>query len=361
MADDNKTERGSERRRRDAARERGQTARSRELGSTLSLLTAATVLFWTASGWLRGWRGVMNDSLSLAAKDMGPDTRLFQSAGTTVVIWVAPIVLTAWVLAISLQAIQGRWVMTVQPMALKLERLNPANNIKRLFSFGGLSRIGKTLLPFAFIAYLGISIMVRSWGQIAHLSFLGATNVLGYILHHFYELCWKSCGVLLIWAGVDVYLQKRGYEKSLKMTKQEVKDERKDDEGPPETKRRIRRMQRQMRRRWLAKVVPEATVVITNPTHFAVALRYDMDSMVAPVVVAKGQDKIAHEIRTIALWNGVPIIENRPLAQLLYRTVEEGAAIPAKLYQAVAEILAFVFKMKAERTRPPSGGGGKRN
>jgi flagellar biosynthetic protein FlhB len=181
--------------------------------------------------------------------------------------------------------------------------------------------------------------------------------VAAWLLQHVFELCWKSCGVLLVWSGVDIFLQKRNFENSLKMTKQEVKDEHKEMEGSPETKRRIRRLQRQAYRARLMKVVPEATVVITNPTHFAVALRYDMDTMVAPVVVAKGQNDIAAEIRRIALWNGVPIIENRPLAQLLYRTVEEGAAIPAKLYAAVAEILAFVFKMRA-KTAPPSGGGG---
>jgi flagellar biosynthetic protein FlhB len=360
MAQDNKTERGSEKRRRQA-RERGSVARSRELGSTISLLTTVMILSWTASGWVGRWRGVMSDSLNLASTDIGPDTRLFHSAGITVAFWIAPALAGAFVMAVALQAVQGGWVLTVKPLQPKPERMNPVTNVKRLFSFAGLSRIGKTFVPFVFIAYLGGSAIARDWGQIAHLSFLGSTKVAGWMMQHIFELCWKACAVLLIWAAVDIFLQKRTYENSLKMTKQEVKDEHKESEGSPETKRRIRRMQRQMRRARLMKVVPEATVVVTNPTHFAVALRYDMDTMAAPVVVAKGQNAIALEIRRIALWHGIPIIENTPLARLLYRTVEEGSVIPAKLYMAVAEILAFVFQMKAARKAPPSGGGGKWN
>ncbi len=357
MAQDNKTEKGTAKRH-EKARERGQIPRSRELSSTLSLLTVATVLSWTASGWIGKWRGVMSDGLTLSiTSDIGPDTRLFHSLGVTVLVLIAPAILSAWVMAIAMQTAMGGFNLTVQPLALNPGKMNPASNVKRLFSLSGLSRIGKSMLPASFIAYLGISMFRRDWAQIAHLSYLAPAKVAGFLMQHVYELCWKTCAVLLVWAGVDVVLQRRTFENSLKMTKQEVKDEHKEQEGSPETKRRVRRTMRQAHRARLMKVVPEATVVITNPTHFAIALRYDMDSMVAPVVVAKGQNNIALEIRRIALWSGVPIIENRPLAQLLYRTVEEGSAIPAKLYAAVAEILAFVFKMRAQKA-PPSGGGG---
>lgn len=357
MADDNKTEKGSAKRHQ-KARQKGQVPRSRELSSTISLLTVAMILSWTASGWIGRWREIMSDSLTLSiTNDIGPDTRLFRTVGTTVLVLVAPAILGAWGMAVAMQTALGGFVITAEPLGFNPGRLNPVNNVKRLFSLAGLSRIGKTLLPAVFIAYLGISVFRRDWGQIAHLSFLGPTHVASWLMQHVYEMCWKSCAVLLVWSGVDICLQKRTFENSLKMTKQEVKEERKDDEGNPQTKRRIRRLQRQSHRARMMKVVPEATVVITNPTHFAVALRYDMDTMVAPVVVAKGQNNLALEIRRIALWSGVPIIENRPLAQLLYRTVEEGSAIPAKLYAAVAEILAFVFKMKAQPV-PPSGGGG---
>ncbi len=352
---DGKTEKGSAKRH-EKAREKGQVPRSRELSSTLSLFTVAIVLSWTASSWIGRWRGVLTDSLAMAS-DVGPDTQLFHTAGKAVIALIAPAIAAAFIVAIVMQSAIGGFLFTTEPLKLSMKRMNPASNVKRLFSLGGLSRIGKSLIPATFIAYLGVAIFRRDWGLIAHLSYLDPTKVASWLFQHLYELCWKSCGVLLVWSGVDVFLQKRSFEKGLKMSKQDQKDERKEQDGSPETKSRVRKVQRQAYRERLMKVVPEATVVITNPTHFAVALRYDMNSMVAPVVIAKGQNSIALEIRRIALWSGVPIIENRPLAQLLFRTVEEGSAIPAKLYAAVAEILAFVFKMKAQ-TAPPSGGGG---
>ena len=153
----------------------------------------------------------------------------------------------------------------------------------------------------------------------------------------------------MAWSGVDYLLTWRKIENDLKMSRQEIKDESKESDGNPEVKSRIRRMQHQMRRLAMLRDTQTASVVITNPTHFAVALRYDME-MDAPIVVAKGRDLLAQEIKDVARWHGVPILENPPLAQALYKTVDVGRQIPAKLYTAVAEILAFVFRAQA-RTR----------
>jgi flagellar biosynthetic protein FlhB len=155
---------------------------------------------------------------------------------------------------------------------------------------------------------------------------------------------------LAIWAGVDYFLTWRKMEGDLKMSRQEMKEEFKDSEGNPAVKGRIRRLQRRARKQKMTKNVETATVVITNPTHFAVALKYEMN-MEAPIVVAKGQGLFAIEIKEVARWSGVPMVENRPLAQALYRSVEVDAPIPAKLYTAVADILAFVFRAKAEAAR----------
>lgn len=167
------------------------------------------------------------------------------------------------------------------------------------------------------------------------------------------ELCWKSGLVLLTWSAVDYLLVRQKMEGDLKMSRQELRDELRQTEGNPSTKGRIRRLQRQMRRRQMLRDTEKASVVITNPTHFAVALRYELD-MDAPIVVAKGRDFLAQEIKEVALWHGIAVLENPPLAQALYYTVEVGSPIPATFYVAVAEILAFVFRAQA-RVRQQSG------
>jgi flagellar biosynthetic protein FlhB len=161
-----------------------------------------------------------------------------------------------------------------------------------------------------------------------------------------WELVWKSGLVLVSWAGIDYLLVWQKLEGDLKMSRQDLKDELKQTEGNPAIKGRIRRLQRSLRRRQMLRETEKASVVITNPTHFAVALQYEME-MEAPVVIAKGRDFLAQEIKEVARWHGIPVLENPPLAQALYRTVEVGQPIPAALYAAVAEILAFVFRAQA--------------
>jgi flagellar biosynthetic protein FlhB len=359
LADNNRTEKGTPRRH-EKARERGQVPRSREVSATLSLLAALLVLSWLAPKWVPQWRALWREQVSFSlGSDLGPDTYLLRSAAITLVYWIAPILCTAWLVSVGAMFAQGGFVFAPTALSANLSRLNPVNNLKRLFSPAGLSRVAKSLVPLAFIGYLGFGVMARDWHTITRLPDIGRTQIPGWIFHRVYELGWKSCGVLLVWASIDYILQRRSFEKSLRMTKQEVKDEHKELDGNPAIKRRIRQLQRQMRRRRLLKAVRTATVVITNPTHYAIALRYELDAMAAPIVVAKGADLIAQEIRRIALWQGIPIVENKPLAQLLYRSVEEGQFIPAKLYAAVAEILAFVFQMQARRQSPGGPGPGR--
>jgi flagellar biosynthesis protein FlhB len=159
------------------------------------------------------------------------------------------------------------------------------------------------------------------------------------------ELCWKAAAVFLVVGAVDLFRQMRRYQRDLRMSKQEIKEEVKELEGNPQMKARIRRLQRDRARRQMMKEVPKASAVVVNPTHYAVAIRYHMDSMSAPVVVAKGKNYLALRIRQKATEHQVPIIENPPLAQALYQSVEVGQEIPAHLYRAVAEILAYIFKL----------------
>jgi flagellar biosynthesis protein FlhB len=353
MPEFNKTEKPTPQRRK-KARERGQVARTRELSNALAWSGGLALLAWQIPDAARQWRGLFASELDLALREpittRGPI--LFWSE-LGVLRWIVPILVTAWMLSVAGGIAQGGLVFAGEALALKPERLNPAVKIKQMFSLSGLSGVLKSLLPFAVIAWIGISTLTKYWQSIAHASDLGVRAFAGFVLGVMEELCWKSGLVLLTWSAVDYLLVRQKLEGDLKMSRQEMRDELKQTEGNPATKGRIRRLQRQMRRRQMLRDTEKASVVITNPTHFAVALRYEMD-MDAPIVVAKGRDFLAQEIKEVALWHGIAVLENPPLAQALYFTVEVGNPIPAKFYVAVAEILAFVFRAQA-RVRQQSG------
>jgi flagellar biosynthetic protein FlhB len=236
------------------------------------------------------------------------------------------------------------------PLALepKWDRLNPVNNISRMFSLGSLSTLLKSLVPVGVLLYLAVGILSRDWLQVTHTSQMGLPAALSWLAQVLYEFSWKGGMVLLVWAGADYALQSANYERSMRMSKQEIRDEHRDLEGNPATKRRIKRRFREMRRKKMMRQVARATVVITNPDEFAVALEYVPAKMAAPLVLAKGRGELAQKIKREARWYEVPIIENKPLAQALYRTVEVGGTIPAKLYTAVAEVLAFIYRAQAK-------------
>jgi flagellar biosynthetic protein FlhB len=185
------------------------------------------------------------------------------------------------------------------------------------------------------------------WEAMVHASSLGLRPYTNFIGSMVFELAWKSGLVLIAWSGVDYLLTLKKINSDLKMSKQEVREEYKETDGNPVIKSRIRQLQRAMRRRKSLAAAATATVIVTNPTHYAIALRYETD-MAAPIVVAKGRNLLAEKIKQLARDNGIMLVENRPLAQALYKSVEVGDAIPSKLYQAVAEILALVFRAQAE-------------
>jgi flagellar biosynthetic protein FlhB len=243
---------------------------------------------------------------------------------------------------------QGGFVVTPLALQPKWDRLNPVNNISRIFSLGSLSTLLKSLVPVGVLLYLAVGILSRDWLQVTHTSQMGLPAALSWLAQVLYEFAWKGGMVLLVWAGVDYALQRANYERSMRMSKQEIRDEHRDLEGNPATKRRIKRRFREMRRRKMMRQVARATVVITNPDEFAVALEYVPAKMAAPLVLAKGRGELAQKIKREARWYEVPIIENKPLAQALYRTVEVGGTIPAKLYTAVAEVLAFIYRAQAK-------------
>ena len=362
MADEQRTERATPRRRK-KARERGQVARSRDLSSALALLGTAVLLRWVQGGWVTAWRDMLRHLLSVAnQRDMGVVTPLVNWTAWGAVRWAAPPLALAWsVSALGLLA-QGGFLLSPQALELKWERFNPVNNLSRIFSVGGLSPMLKSLIPAGFLVYLAAALLSREWMQLIHSSQMGLARALPWFAALLFEFSWKGGIVLLLWAGVDYTLQRWNYERSLRMSKQEVREEYRDLEGNPATRGRIRRRRREMRRRLMLRQVARATVVITNPDEYAVALEYVPEKMGAPLVLAKGRGALAQKIKREARWHEVPIVENPPLAQALYRTVEIGGTIPAKLYSAVAEVLAFIYRAQArvraeaEKKSRPAGG-----
>jgi flagellar biosynthetic protein FlhB len=246
---------------------------------------------------------------------------------------------------------------TIQPKALapKWNRFNPASNLKHIFSSRAVSRLGKTLLPACALLVIALH-RIEAESDLAVFS-------LGRLPRMFadsYTLLLAASWLMLVWSAVDYALEWRSWEGRLKMSKQEMREEYKESEGNPQMKGRIRSLQRQMRRRKIKADVSRATVVITNPTHYAVALSFDFQTMDAPKVLAKGRDLFAAQIKDEARWAGVPIIENPPLARSLYRAVDAGQSIPTNLYAAVAAILAYLYRQEmekkvrqAEQAKPP--------
>src|SRR5208337_3107858 len=343
MARDDKTEQATPRRRQ-KAREKGRVARSRELSGALVSFAGVLVLLWVSAAELQRWRGSWRSLPEFAARaDFSSTMPALTWTGAAAVRWIIAPLTLVWVLAVGSSLTQGGFVFSAEALSPNVERMSPAKKLGQMFSIAGLAPPAKSLIPFSVLFYLGVSMLARDWDRLLRAGQMPVGAIGEFAYRHAFEICWKSTLVLLLWAGIDYLLQRQKLERDLRMSKQELRDEYKETDGNPSVKARLRRLQRQMRRRRMLKEVEYATVVVTNPTHFAVALKYRPE-MAAPVVVAKGANLLAEHIKQVARWHEVPIAENPPLAQALYRSVEVGQAIPAKLYVAVAEILAFIYR-----------------
>jgi flagellar biosynthetic protein FlhB len=350
MADSSKTEQATPRQRQ-RARERGQVTRSRELTSALSMFAVAGVLALITRAGASHWTDFYRETLALSeSQSIETNGPLLFWTSIEALRWVVPIQLAALFVSLAVGFAQGGFVFAPEALSFKFERLSPVNKLQQMFSPTGLSTILKTLLPFSAIVWIGWDCLHSYWGQILSSGYAEPRQFAGLVGSMLLEVLWKSGLVLLLWAGADYLLLWLKSEGDLKMSRQDIRDEIKSTEGNPASKARIRRIQRQSRRKQMLKGTETATVVVTNPTHFAVALQFEL-SMAAPVVVAKGLDLLALKIREIAVDRGIPIMENKELARALYKSVEVGDSIPAALYQAVAEILVLVFKAQEEVKR----------
>ncbi len=348
MADSNKTERATPRRRQ-KAREQGQVVRSRDLVAGLGTMAAVLLLSWQLPAFAADWRGLLRQELDAAATH--PE-QLLPAWRNHVAIFggIAVAAALSWAAATLGGIAQGGLVFAPSALAPNLSRLSPASRLGQLFSPSAVSHLLKALLPAAVIAYLAVSLLAREWMTLPGLLHGNPGGMVAFAATRMFELAWKCALVLLMWSAADYSLERWRHENELKMSKQDLRDEFKEAEGNPAVKQRMRRLQRQARRRRMLKDVERAAVVITNPTEFAIALEFRMD-MDAPVVVAKGRSLLAAQIREVALWHGIPLVENPPLAHALYRAVEIGQAIPPKLYAVVAEILAAIWRAQARASQ----------
>jgi flagellar biosynthetic protein FlhB len=332
---------------RQKAREQGQVARSRDLIGASSGMAAIFVLFSMMSSFPLAWRGFFHDCLEGAISGNLPTDMLFPLLTHSGLFVATAVALgLAWTIALASALAQGGLVFAPASLMPKGSRMNPAARLGQIFSITALRGLIKSLLPATAVTYLAVGCLRRDWPLLMALSARSARGMLGFATARIFEIAWKSALVLLVWSVLDYFFERQHLSSELKMSRQELKDEYKESEGNPIIKGRIRRLQRQARRRRMLEDTKRAAVVITNPTEYAIAIEYRPD-MSAPVVVAKGRNLFAAQIREIARWENIPLVENPPLAHVLYRTVEVGQSVPANLYAVLAEILAAIYRAQA--------------
>lgn len=330
------------------ARKKGQVAKSIEINSAFVILAAFLGLKvvgpYTYSE-LTGYMQFMFGPFAIADFTVDSAHLLFMSFALVFLKTALPVMLIILIISLAVSFLQVGFMFTLEPLMPKLERLNPITGFGRLFALRSLVELVKSLFKITLIGYFVYRFINREVPKLPELLQLDLATTLDYAAALVFDLAVQIGAIILVLGALDYFYQWWEHNKSLRMSKQEVKEEFKQTEGNPLIKGKIKERQRAIAMRRMMQEVPKATAVITNPTHFAVAIKYDK-TMTAPEVVAKGQDFLAERIKTIARENRVAIVENKPLARALYATVEVGDAIPAELYQAVAEVLAYVFRLK---------------
>lgn len=337
-------------RRRQQAREKGDRVRSRELVSASASVAGVLALGRLTARWSGSWSAVYQTFLNLGmpqAWEQGRAEQTVLAMRDAVAVLLAPLLLLfAFVTGAALLAglAQGGGIhFNAEALQPQWNRINPGSNIKNLFSLRGLTRLAKSLLPVAVLLALSIR-KIEAQALIPPMS----VERLPMMFSTVYDILLDTSFILFAWSAVDYLVEWRSWESRLRMSRQDLREEYKQTEGNPQIRGKIRSLRRQMRRRRMKVDVSRASVVITNPTHYAVALSFNFETMEPPRVLAKGRDLLAEQIKSDARWAGVPIVENPPLARSLYRHVEEGRAIPFDLYSAVAAILAYLYRQQVE-------------
>lgn len=342
-----RTEEPTEKRRRDF-REKGQVAQSREV-NTAMLLTGTLILwsfyapvFWkNLKSFLAIFWGISSEFAvtSLSVRFM----MLFIVQNMASLLW--PLLLSCLVFGFLSGYLQIGWLLTAKPLLPDLKKLDPIKGMSKFVSKRSFFEAAKSFGKVFLVGVLAYWTLFDRFDQFLGLAGAGLDNVVAFMADVMFIILLKCCLLLAVIAVADYFFSRHEMEKKMKMTKQELKQEHKESEGDPQVKQRVRTIQREMSRKRMMAEVPKADVIITNPTHYAVAIRYKREEMDAPLVVAKGADHLAMKIREIGKLNNVPLVENRVVARSLYQ-VELGKPIPEQMFKAVAEILAYVYKLK---------------
>ena len=342
------------------ARKEGQVAKSQELNHAISLVMVFLLLriigfymgtrFMEMFTWV--YEGIPSQIVqtggNLSVRDF---CNYINRCALQLLLILLPVLLTGFTVSVIVNLLQVKWAPTAKPLAPKFNKLSPLSGVKRLFSMEKLFELLKSVVKIFVIGYMAYITLRDKIGMILLLENISLKEGVGLVLQTVLDMGFRIA-ILYIVVGVADYAYRRWkFHKDMMMTKQEVKDEYKNSEGDPQIKGKIRQKMREVSQRRMMQSVPQADVVITNPTHFAVALRYDLTIATAPIVVAKGADLLAQKIKDIARENEVEIVENKPLARMIYHNVELGSMIPPELYQAVAEVLAFVYNIKEQKGR----------
>ncbi|WP_236181612.1 MULTISPECIES: flagellar biosynthesis protein FlhB [Pseudomonas] len=346
-----KTEDPTEKRKKDS-REKGEIARSKELNTLAVMMAGAGALLVFGGMLAQELMDLMRQNFTLSREvimDERSMATFLMNSGLQALLAIQPIMITLLLAAFLGPIALGGWLFAAGSLAPKFSRMNPAAGLKRMFSMKAVIELLKALAKF--LITLGVALVVLN-ADIDDLLRIAHEPLDRAIIHSLQLVGWSSlwlaCGLIII-AAVDVPVQIWESIKKLKMTKQEVRDEHKDQEGRPEVKQRIRQLQREMSQRRMMAAIPDADVVITNPTHYAVALKYDAEKGGAPMLLAKGSDFLALKIREIAVANNVMLLESPALARSIYYSTELEEEIPGGLYLAVAQVLAYVYQIRQHR------------
>ncbi len=339
------------------ARKEGQVAKSQEIATAFTMLTLFLILKFGYTFMGTNFKAVFERAynnipyVTRTYNGYPPVTTIMAiltNALLTILLVCAPFFLLGLVVSFMCDLIQVKWRPTTKPLKPKFSKLNPISGMKKIFSARKLFELGKSILKLAVMAVVIYSFFTGRTESLFLLYDMPLSQAIGLMGNLIISLGLRIAAAYMVIAFIDLIYQRRKFTKDMMMTKQEVKDEYKNSEGDPAVKSAQKRRMMEASRRRMMQQLPQADVVITNPTHYAVAIKYDAEESDAPVVIAKGADYLAQKIKEIARDNDVEIVENKPLARMLYANVEVGELVPPELYKAVAEVLAYVYHLKGK-------------
>ena len=338
----------------DDARKKGQVAKSKEIVNAVFLIIAFAFLQMYIGTMGEGFVDCFQEIFSIIPKYSRDASDMSMQVAAAILgdmlldiaILIAPFLALAFFIYFIGDLVQVKWKISGEALKPKFSNLNPVNGVKRMFSKQSLVNLLKSIAIVAICIYIVYTELIDKIYALYGLYDVSLEQAVGYAGDIIFSIAIKISAIYLVIGAIDLIFQKRKFKQDMMMTKQEVKDEYKQSEGDPTVRQQIKRKMREASQRRMMQKLPEADVVITNPTHFAVAIKYDLDVAKAPVVVAKGEDYLAQKIKEVAREHDIEIVENKPLARALYHSVDIDEEIPQELYQAVAEVLAFVYNVK---------------